>query len=52
MIKIQIQDNNLVAEANKNKTVITLQKHNYDDTVCTFMWASKFDVVNFNPVIA
>jgi hypothetical protein len=53
MIKIQIQDNNLiVAEANKNKTVVILQKHNYDNTVCTFMWASKFDVINFNLVIA
>lgn len=53
VIKIQIQDNNLVvAEDNKNKTVVILQKHNYDDKVCTFMWASKFDVINSNPVIA
>lgn len=53
MIKIQIQDNNLVvAEANKNKAVVILQKHNYDGKVCTFMWASKFDMINSNPVIA
>jgi transketolase C-terminal domain/subunit len=37
MIKIKIQDNNLlVAEANKNKTVV-LQKHNYNDKIYTFI---------------
>lgn len=53
MIKIKIQDNNLVvAEANKNKTVVVLQKHNYDDKVYTFVWAIKFVVINSNPVFA
>lgn len=53
MIKIQIQDNNLVVtEANKNKTVVILQKHSYDDKAYTFIWASKFDVINCSPVIA
>ena len=48
MIKIKIQDNDLVvAEANKNKTVVVLQKHNDDD-----VWAIKFVVINSNPVFA
>ena len=53
MIKIQIQDNNLVvAEANKNKTVVILKKHNCNGKVYTFIRVSKFDVINSNPVIA
>ena len=52
MIKIKIQDNNLVvAEANKNKTIVILKKHNCDDKEYSFMLASKFDVINSNPVI-
>jgi predicted glycosyltransferase involved in capsule biosynthesis len=49
---MQIQDNNLVvAEATKSKTVVILQKHNYDYKVYTFIWASKFGGINSNPVI-
>jgi hypothetical protein len=50
-IKIQV-DNLVVAEANKNKTVVILNKHSYYDKVYTIIWTSKFDVINSNPVIA